>query len=373
VPAGGINVADARSIQNYSQIFFNDGQVDYNAVDFWNRKFTAINPIWLKLSIFFKFYKPFNFYIFIFILFFFYIYFFLIVAFLNKHLIDFIIISFAFFSTSSFYLIERGNFDLLLFGFIILLNSLSRIRYQLPLILLLTFLKINLVYLFYLLIKNYKSFLWVTLLSFLVILFNYKYIWAGYSDIGNAASLIHYGIFTIIKSILRVAQTKISFDINQYTFILSFTLIIFYLCFSFIYLYKEILIKKINIFTMNINLNLTEKFFITGSLFYIFSFISFSAPDYKLVFLIPALPLLLLNKKKYKFLILTIFVVMNSCLFETYPLFVNLFKDQVIIPVNNLSYRYLILGLLMHLLKIALFLMLLFEVKSIYFKKLSNL
>ena len=62
VPAGGLDVADARSIQMYSELFFKDGFVDLDAVDSWNRKFSAINFIWLKLSIIFKFNNPINFY-----------------------------------------------------------------------------------------------------------------------------------------------------------------------------------------------------------------------------------------------------------------------------------------------------------------------
>ena len=65
-PVGGLDVADARSIQMYSELFFKNGFVDPDSVDIWNRKFSAISFIWLKLSILFKLNNPTNFNIYFF-------------------------------------------------------------------------------------------------------------------------------------------------------------------------------------------------------------------------------------------------------------------------------------------------------------------
>ena len=74
IPAGGIDLADARSIVSYAVIFIEKGFVEDNAVDFWNRKFDSISFIWKNIAILFKFYKPINFYIFIYTSFFIYIF-----------------------------------------------------------------------------------------------------------------------------------------------------------------------------------------------------------------------------------------------------------------------------------------------------------
>ena len=368
IPAGGVDIADAKSLVNYSQIYVEKGFVEVNSVDFWNRKFTGISIVWKEIAVFFKFYKPINFYIFIFVSFFIYIFSFLKIAFINNKRLDFLVIIFFFFSTSSFYLIERGNIDLILFGLVTLVCFLKKKKYQLPVIFLLSFLKINLIYLFFILVRNFKTFVYYSLLATIILFINYKYIIAGYVEIGNAASIIHYGIFTIIKSALYYFIKINAIEANKYTNIVGIFLFIFIFLIVSYFIVKEL--KKIKIKNINLEFTLIERLFLTGSFFYIFSFISFSAPDYKLVFLVLALPYLL--KKKFFFEIFLISLIMNSCIFETYPLFQNIFNGEARIYSDKHNTKYLLSGMIVHSLKILIFILISRETINLYKEKINK-
>ena len=368
IPAGGLDLADAKSLVNYSQIYVEKGFVEVNSVDFWNRKFTGISIVWKEIAVFFKFYKPINFYIFIFVSFFIYIFSFLKIAFINNKRLDFLVIIFFFFSTSSFYLIERGNIDLILFSLVTLVCFLKKKKYQLPVIFLLSFLKINLIYLFFILVRNFKTFVYYSLLATIILFINYKYIIAGYVEIGNSASITHYGIFTIIKSALHYFIKINAIEVNKYTNIVGIFLSIFILLIVSYFIVKEL--KKIKIKNINLEFTLIERLFLTGSFFYIFSFISFSAPDYKLVFLVLALPYLL--KKKFFFEIFLIFLIMNSCIFETYPLFQNIFDGEARIYTDKHNTKYLLSGLIVHSLKILIFILISRETINLYKEKINK-
>lgn len=368
IPAGGLDLADAKSLVNYSQIYVEKGFVEVNSVDFWNRKFTGISIVWKEIAVFFKFYKPINFYIFIFVSFFIYIFSFLKIAFINNKRLDFLVIIFFFFSTSSFYLIERGNFDLILFSLVTLLCFLKKKKYQLPVIFLLSFLKINLIYLFFILVRNFKTFVFYFLLATIILFINYKYIIAGYIEIGNSASITHYGLFTIIKSVLYFLYKINAFEVNKYTNIVGVSLLIFIFLIVSYFIIKEL--KKIRKKNINLEFTLIERLFLTGSFFYIFSFISFSAPDYKLVFLVLALPYLL--KKKCFLEIFLIFLIMNSCIFETYPLFQNIFDGEPRIYTDKHNTKYLLSGLIVHSLKILIFILISRETINLYKEKINK-
>jgi hypothetical protein len=375
IPAGGLDVADARSIQMYSELFLKNGFVDPEAVDVWNRKYSAISFIWLKLSILFKLNNPINFYIFIFLSFNFYIFSVLKIAMINKNIIDFITIILAFLSTSSFYLIERGNFDLIIFFLITLLVFIKNTRYKIFLIIILSFLKINLIYLFIILIKNLKLFFYYFIVATIILIINYRYIFSGYNDIGTAADMIHYGLFTIVKSLVFYSNAifKLDININYYTQIISFIFLFFIITIILFFLLKKIDYTKVKINKLRLNFSLNEEFFIAGSVFYIFSFLFFSAPDYKLVFLIFTLPFFLENKSFYIGEILLTLVVLNSCLFEVFSIFNNIFNDPYILPVDTkYNLRYFIFGVLIHSLKIFLFIRLILITFYIYNKKISK-
>jgi hypothetical protein len=375
VPAGGLDVADARSIQMYSELFFKDGSVNPEAVDVWNRKFSAISFIWLKLSIIFKLNIPINFYTFIFLSFNFYIFSILKIATLNKNIYDFFIIILAFLSTSSFYLIERGNFDLIIFFLIALLVFIKDTRYKIILIIILSFLKINLVYLFIILIKNVRLFFYYLLATIIIVTINYKYIFSGYNDIGTAADMIHYGLFTIVKSLVFYLKSifKLDININYYTKIISFFFLFIIILMILFFLLKKLDYTKLKVKKIHLNFSLNEELFIVGSVFYIFSFLFFSAPDYKLVFLIFTLPFFLENKRFYIADILLTLVVLNSCLFEVFSISKNIFNDLKVLPMDTkYNLRYFIFGLIIHSLKIFLFIRLITINFYIYNKKIAK-
>jgi hypothetical protein len=372
-PVGGLDVADARSIQMYSELFFKNGFVDPEAVDSWNRKFSAISFIWLKLSILFKLNNPINFYIFIFLSFNFYIFSVLKIAMINKNIIDFITIILAFLSTSSFYLIERGNFDLIIFFLITLLVFIRNTKYKIFLIIILSFLKINLIYLFIILIKNLKLFFYYFIIATIILTINYRYIFSGYNDIGTAADMIHYGLFTIVKSLVFYSNAifKLDININYYTQIISFIFLFFIITIILFFLLKKIDYIKVKINKLCLNFSLNEELFIAGAVFYIFSFLFFSAPDYKLVFLIFTLPFFLENKSLYIGEIILTLIVLNSCLFEVFSIFNNIFNGLHVLPVDTkYNLRYFIFGVFVHFLKIFLFIRLIFITFYIYNKKI---
>jgi hypothetical protein len=373
VPAGGLDVADARSIQMYSELFFKDGFVEPEAADTWNRKFSSISFIWLKLSIIFRLNNPINFYFFVFLSFNIYIFSILKIATINKSIIDFFTIILCFLSTSSFYLIERGNFDLIIFFLITFLVFIKDTRYKIILIIILSFLKINLVYLFLILIKDIKSFFYYFLIAIAVVTINYKYIFSGYNDIGSAADMIHYGLFTIVKSLVFYFNSifKLDININYYTQIISFIFLFTIIVIITYFFLKKINYTKVEIKKTHLNFSLKEELFIAGSVFYIFSFLFFSAPDYKLVFLIFTLPFFLENKKFYISEILLTLIVLNSCLFEVFSIFKNIFNDIQVLPIDTkYNLRYFIFGVIIHSLKIFLFIKLIIVNFNIYKKKI---
>jgi len=371
VPAGGIDVADARSLQDYSEKFYTYGSVPTDAVDFWKRTFVSINIIWLNLALIFKLHLHNNFHIFIFVMFFCYIFSVSKLAIINKNILDFFIIFLAFFSTSSLYLIERGNFDLIIFFFMSLLIFFNKNLVRFLLVLLLSFLKINLIYVFIIFIKNLRTLYFILLVILTIIVINYKYILFGYNEIGAAADGLHYGVFTISKSILHLlAKTlNLTININQINNIFGFFLLLFFIPLIFYYFINKLNFFKINWNKTKILLTKKEELFILGSVFYIFSFLFFSAPDYKLVFLILTLPFFLKKKDLFFLEIFLIFLLLNSSVIEVFVLKGSIFNIDAPEIYSKYSYRYYFFGILNHSLKIFLFLKLLKRVCELYKEK----
>ena len=372
VPAGGTDIADAKSLQYYSEKFYTNGLVPPDTLDFWKRSFVSINIIWLKLSIIFKFHIYNNFHIFIFVMFFCYIYSVLKIATINKKFVDFFIIFLAFLSTSSFYLIERGNVDLIIFSLTTLLVFINNKLIRLLLAVLLSFLKINLIYVFIIFIKNLKKLYFIIFLILTIIIINYKYIFFGYNEIGSAADGLHYGVFTISKSILHTLSKtlNLTININQVNTKFGFLLLFFFIPLILYYFIKNLNIFKINFDKTKIYLTKKEELLILGSVFYIFSFLFFSAPDYKLVFLILTLPFFLEEKKLFLLEIFLIFLLLNTSIIEVFAFKGSIFNLNVAEIYSKFSYRYYFFGILNHLLKIFLFLILLNRVIQLYKEKI---
>ena len=97
----------------------------------------------------------------------------------------------------------------------------------------------------------------------------------------------------------------------------------------------------------------------------------YSNRRYKLVFLIFTLPFFLENKRFYIGEILLTLVVLNSCLFEVFSIFKNIFNDLKVLPVDTkYNFRYFIFGAIIHTLKILLFIRLIIISLYIYNKKI---
>jgi len=375
VPAGGYDIADAKSIYDYSEKFYKNGFVPADAVDFWNRKYASISVFWLKLSLLLKFHISNNFYSFVYIMFSSYFFALFKVAAINKNLLDFFLISMMLFSTSSLYLIERGNFDLVLFFLTFILISFDNSKYKFFLICFLSFLKINLVCLFLILIKNVKTIILMFLASLMIIIINYNYIQSGYSDIGSSADLLHYGLFTITKSLLHTFNKifQLDLNINQENIKLGFILMLFFSSLIVYLFLKYINFKKIKLKRLEINFTKKEELFILGASFYIFSFLTFSAPDYKLVFLILTLPFFLDNKQLYWKEIILLFIVLNSSIFEVFALRDSIFTTNIVEVYSKFSFRYFVIGVFIHFLKMALFYLILKNIFKFYKDKINTI
>jgi hypothetical protein len=225
------------------------------------------------------------------------------------------------------------------------------------------------------LIKNVRLFFYYFLAAIIIVTINYKYIFNGYNEIGTAADMIHYGLFTIVKSLVFYSNSifKLDININSYTKIISFLFLFFIILMILFFLLKKVYYTKLKVKKIYSNFSLNEELFIVGSVFYIFSFLFFSAPDYKLVFLIFTLPFFLENKRFYIAEILLTLVVLNSCLFEVFAIFKNIFNDLKVLPIDTkYNLRYFIFGLIIHSLKIFLFIRLITINFYIYNKKIAK-
>jgi hypothetical protein len=185
--------------------------------------------------------------------------------------------------------------------------------------------------------------------------------------------MIHYGLFTIVKSLVFYSNAifKLDININYYTQIISFIFLPFIIIIILFFLLKKVDFTKVKINKLCLNFSLNEELFIAGAVFYIFSFLFFSAPDYKLVFLIFTLPFFLENKSLYIGEIILTLVVLNSCLFEVFSIFNNIFNGLHVLPVDTkYNLRYFIFGTIFHSLKIFLFIRLILISFYIYNKKI---
>lgn len=63
---------------------------------------------------------------------------------------------------------------------------------------------------------------------------------------------------------------------------------------------------------------------------------------------------------------------MNSCIFETYPLFQNIFEGEPRIYTDKHNTKYLLSGLLVHSLKILIFILISRETINLYKEKINK-
>jgi hypothetical protein len=365
LPISGFPFGDLANFSDFVKKYKIIGTGAFIEKDFWNRPF-----IYPKIFYYFSYFINLdNYKIFLLTGFFFislYIYAVInIIKFCKKSCI--ILLLFSLSSSSSMYLIERGNWDLILFFFVYLSFNISNIYYKYLITTLLCFLKINFLNLF-IVISNSKKTLLISLsMIMLIVISNFIYAKSYYlnEDIGYSATIISYGLPTIIKSILKNFGLYNPEFLNTYNFIINFSFSLLFLILILFYIRKIIF----NFINKNFEIKYTndERLFLIGSSYYVLSFLLFSAPDYKLVFLIFTFPYLSNNKNNFNILLLIlIFVIMNSCLFNVNKPFQT--THQLIDKYNAL---YFYKGFLIHLIKIAVFIFLIRNIKIILHKKLN--
>jgi len=79
-----------------------------------------------------------------------------------------------------------------------------------------------------------------------------------------------------------------------------------------------------------------------------------------------------LLEKKCFLEIFLIFLIMNSCIFETYPLFQNIFNGEARIYTDKYDTKYLLSGLIVHSLKILIFVLISKETINLYKEKINK-
>ena len=219
------------------------------------------------------------------------------------------------FSTTNFILIERYSTDLLIFiliSLIIFLNQYIKIIF----IFIGTFLKFYPFFSLLIFIKD-KKFFFISFfaLSLFLYFFYLDQILSTNENLIEMALFIAYGSRTMLKAFYFLSENY-NFFINENN--LDLFRIIFI---SLIFIYSVILtlLGYFNSRTRQLNtVTLNEQYFLIGSSIYIGTFIFAANADYRLIFLIFAIPYILDIKNiliKY-ILIFCIIISINSFLFQ---------------------------------------------------------
>ncbi len=287
--------------------------------------------IWLSIYNFFDLENFFRFKTFNFIVL--YSYFFVLLDFYfknnNKYFI-FIFIIFIF-STSNFLIIERLNLEIIIFCFlyIVIMNRnyiIKSIFFFLSFIL-----KIHPFFSILLFLGNKKYFFSILFISLVYLILMWEEISIMRNNMIEFALIFAYGISSIAKGIFFYS-VKYNYFINQDNYFLFRNALIFI---TAIYAITIILFKlRFNYNLPKSTMTMEEKFFLCGSGIFIGTFITSSSIDYRLLYLIFTIPLLLhFNNKKIIFIYFTCLIFcFNSLHFEggdSYS-FIYLIKASVI-------------------------------------------
>ena len=256
----------------------------------------------LDLNNFFKF-KTFNFIVL-------YSYFFILLDFLlknNNKYFYFIFIIFIL-STSNFLIIERLNLEIVIFCFlyVAIINSNYLIK---SIFFLLSFiLKIHPIFSIFIFINNKKYFLPILLLSLIYLILMREEVSIMRNNMIEFALIFAYGVGSIAKAIYYYSE-EFNYFINKDNYS-SFRNILVLI--TGIYATLIVLSKfRLNQQSVGRSITLEEKLYLCGSGIFIGTFITSSSVDYRLLYLIFTVPLLLqYNNKK---IILTYFMCLIFC------------------------------------------------------------
>lgn len=278
-----------------------------------NAKISSHPKIWIYLFDFLNLDKISFFNSSVFILLFFY--FFFLLDYLKKfpkfsHKFFFFLL---FFSTTNFILIERLSTDIVIFLIAYMLIISNKKIIQIILIYLGFFLKYFPIFLFSIFLQN-KKILFSLILSFifLVMIFYMKNLDEINNNIVEMALPIAYGSRTMLKAVYYLSEeynlflNKDNLSFFRYLVVISFA--IYSLCLILIGYYKS---NKINLDSD------FDKDFIIGASIFVGTYIIGSNADYRLIFLLFTIPLILnlKNRTIQISLLLSIFLSFNSFYF----------------------------------------------------------
>ncbi len=319
--------------------------------DPWKRPFN-LPYIWFFISKYLNLSSEFNFNLFVLSYISFFIFFILRTASLTNNNIGYIIVIIISFSASSVLALERGNTDMLIFSLIFAACIVKKFHLSLSLLVFASMLKLYPIFSFIINFDKRKKIyfsLFGFLIAFITIFSNLKYYFYNTHSTFNTG--ITFGIRPIVLGFFKTIE-RLSLDFfgyNEFNFILIYIIIlIFILIFFFYFAYKNINSKNRNINFIDIK----NRLFLAGSSVYCFSFIFFSSFDYRLIFLILTIPYLTQNIYREKiFSIVFIFLSSNSLIFYSFA---------------KSSSDFIYVGLIVHMCKSILFLLILYELTKFY-------
>jgi len=271
--------------------------------------------VWLSIYEFFDLNNPLKFKIFNFVILF--GYFFVLFDFFlknnNKYFI-FIFLIFIF-STSNFLIIERLNLEIIIFCFLYL-TIVNRNYLVKSIFFLASFvLKIHPVFSIFVFINNKKYFFSILLISILYLIFMREEISIMRNNMIEFALIFAYGIGSIAKALYYYSE-ELNYFLNESNYILFRNILVLL---AAIYATLIVFIKfRLNDQLVGSIITVEEKLFLCGSGIFIGTFITSSSIDYRLLYLIFTIPLLLkYNNKKIIFTyFLCLIICFNSLHFE---------------------------------------------------------
>ncbi len=281
VPVGNysINFTDLRCVQSWSRLYenYSNSFVVYNDIEGCRLNYPKI---WIPLVKFFFKAEYTSFYL----IFCFVLYNFIFYYFLKKYKSIFII--YIYFSGVSFLLLERGNIEILIFIFLFF-SLIQNNIVKLFLLFLSIILKVFPIFalLSLLIKKNIKHLIYSIVFLLIYFLFtfeDFKFIFQNTPSTGD----ISYGT----KAITSNVNKYFSININNYILSIFFIFLVFILYLSF---FKK---KLINICYVN------KEMFLSGGSIFSATFLVSSNHDYRMIFIIFLIPLIVnLNLKIYKY------------------------------------------------------------------------
>ena len=263
----------------------------------------------LDLKNFFKF-KVFNFFIL-------YIYFFVLTDIFfknNNKYFSFIFFVF-FFSTSNFLIIERLNLEILIFCFLytILINGkyfIKSVFFLLSLIL-----KIHPIFSIFVFINNKKYFFSILIISLIYLIFMREEISIMRNNMIEFALIFAYGAGSIAKAIYYYS-VEFNYFINENNYnLFRNVIVLLFAIYATLIVFIKLSFKKNS--TKSI-MTIEDKLYLCGSGVFIGTFITSSSIDYRLLYLLFTIPLILSYKNKRIIIIyfLSLIICFNSLHFE---------------------------------------------------------